>query len=322
MRDARDREVSMADKLMKEVFVEFLKEEMRRDEKRILIDADLAKCIGSTSVYKEFPDRAFDVGIAEANMAGIAAGFSAYGYKPVITSFAPFATRRILDQVMISLAYAKQNCVIVGTDPGICAELNGGTHMPLEDIGAFRSIPDILIYEPTDIVELKAVLPEIMAKKGVIYVRLNRKTPPIVFNENDSFDLVKAKVMKDGKDVSLVASGIMVKTALEAAEILKEQGVNAEVVCCHTVKPIDVETIVSSAKKTGAVVTCENHNAIGALRSAVCETLCENYPVPVRSVAVKEKFGEVGKMPYLRKVYHMETSDVVNAALEVIQAKK
>lgn len=312
----------MADKLMKEVFVEFLKEEMRRDEKRILIDADLAKCIGSTSVYKEFPDRAFDVGIAEANMAGIAAGFSAYGYKPVITSFAPFATRRILDQVMISLAYSKQNCVIVGTDPGICAELNGGTHMPLEDIGAFRSIPDILIYEPTDIVELKAVLPEIMAKKGVIYVRLNRKTPPIVFNENDSFDLVKAKVMKDGKDVSLVASGIMVKTALEAAEILKEQGVNAEVVCCHTVKPIDVETIVSSAKKTGAVVTCENHNAIGALRSAVCETLCENYPVPVRSVAVKEKFGEVGKMPYLRKVYHMETSDVVNAALEVIQAKK
>ena len=314
----------MADKLMKEVFIDFLKEEMRRDEKRVLIDADLAKCIGSTSVYKEFPDRAFDVGIAEANMAGIAAGFSAYGFKPVITSFAPFATRRILDQVMISIAYAQQNCVIVGTDPGICAELNGGTHMPLEDIGAFRSIPDITIYEPTDIIELRAILPEIMKKTGVIYIRLHRKTPPILYagQEDKAFALNKADVIKEGKDVTLIASGIMVQTALETADELQKEGVDAEVICCHTVKPIDVETIVSSAKKTGAVVTLENHNVIGALRSAVCETLCENYPVPVRSIGIKELFGEVGKMPYLRKVYHMETADAVAAAKEVLKLKK
>ena len=312
----------MADKLMKEVFVEFLKEEMRRDEKRVLLDADLAKCIGSTSVYKEFPGRAFDVGIAEANMAGIAAGFSAYGFKPVITSFAPFATRRILDQVMISLAYAKQNCIIVGTDPGICAELNGGTHMPLEDVGAFRSIPDIVIYEPTDIIELQAILPQIMALTGIVYIRLNRKTPPILYADKDvKFDLFKADVMKEGKDVTLVASGIMVSTALETAEELKKDGIDAEVICCHTVKPIDVDTLVKSAKKTGAVVTLENHNVIGALRSAVCEALCENYPVPVRSIGIKEKFGEVGKMPYLRKVYNMETADAVAAAKEVVKLK-
>ncbi len=314
----------MAQKLMKEVFIDYLREEMARDEKRVLLDADLAKCIGSTSIYKTFPDRAFDVGIAEANMAGIAAGFSAYGFKPVITSFAPFATRRILDQVMISLAYAKQNCVIVGTDPGICAELNGGTHMPLEDIGALRSIPEITIYEPTDIIELEAVLPEIMAKKGIIYVRLNRKTPPLVYcgKEDTEFALMKADVMKEGKDVSLIASGIMVETALLAAKELEEKGINAEVVCCHTVKPIDKDTIIGSVRKTGAAVTCENHNVIGALGSAVCEAVCEENPVPVIRVGVKEKFGEVGKMPYLREVYDMETSDVVQAAERAIALKK
>lgn len=314
----------MAQKLMKEVFIDYLREEMARDEKRVLLDADLAKCIGSTSIYKAFPDRAFDVGIAEANMAGIAAGFSAYGFKPVITSFAPFATRRILDQVMISLAYAKQNCVIVGTDPGICAELNGGTHMPLEDVGALRSIPEITIYEPTDIIELSAILPEIMAKKGVIYVRLNRKTPPLVYQgkEDTAFGLMKADVMKEGKDVSLIASGIMVETALLAAKELEEKGINAEVVCCHTVKPVDKETIIGSVSKTGAAVTCENHNVIGALGSAICETVCEACPVPVIRVGVKEKFGEVGKMPYLRNAFDMEVSDVVEAAERAIALKK
>lgn len=313
----------MAVKLMKEVFIDYLREEMGRDEKRVLIDADLAKCIGSTSIYKAFPDRAFDVGIAEANMAGIAAGFSAYGFKPVITSFAPFATRRILDQIMISLAYAKQNCVIVGTDPGICAELNGGTHMPLEDIGALRSIPGIVIYEPTDIIELQAILPEIMAATGVVYVRLNRKTPPLIYSDRTAeFGLYKADVLEEGKDVTIIASGIMTETALQAREELKKEGIDAEVICCHTVKPIDAETLVRSVKKTGAAVTCENHNVMGALRSAVCETLCENYPVPVRSVGVKEQFGEVGKMPYLRKVFHMEVEDVVNEAKKAVAMKK
>lgn len=314
----------MADKLMKEVFTDYVKELMTADEKVVLLDADLAKCIGDNKLWADFPDRTFDVGIAEANMAGIAAGLSAYGFKPIITTFAPFATRRIADQIMISLAYAKQNVVIVGTDPGICAELNGGTHMPFEDIGMLRSIPNITIYEPTDIVELKKVLPEIMKFEGVTYVRLNRKNPPICYSEADTdrLELRKSDVIREGKDVTIIASGIMVSTALEAREELLKEGIDAEVVVCHTVKPIDEETIIASVKKTGAAVTLENHNVCGALRSAVCETICENYPVPVQSVGVKEKFGEVGKMPYLRKVFNMETADAVNAIKKVIAMKK
>ncbi len=312
------------DTLMKEVFVEGLRKYMQEDEKVVVLDADLAKCLGTNKLWADFPDRTFDVGISEANMVSIAAGLSAYGFKPVVTTFAPFATRRCADQIMISLAYAKQNAVIVGTDPGICAELNGGTHMPLEDIGMLRSIPGVVIYEPTDAVELAALIPQVFAQKGVVYVRLHRKNPPLIYSEeeNRKFDLFKADVLKEGKDVTIVAEGIMVETALSAADALKEEGVSCEVIANHTVKPLDEKTIVDSAKKTGAVVTCENHNAMGALRSAVCETLCENYPVPVRSVAVKEQFGEVGKVAYLRKAMHMEVTDVIDAVKEAIKAKK
>ncbi len=309
---------------MKDVFTSYLAEEMRRDEKVVVLDADLAKCIGTNKMWAEFPDRMFDVGVAEANMASIAAGLSAYGFKPVITSFAPFVTRRCADQIMISIAYAKQNVKIIGTDPGICAELNGGTHMPLEDIGMLRSIPNVTIYEPTDAVELARLMPQIMAKEGVVYVRLHRKNPTLVYSEdeNRAFDLYKADVVREGKDVSIVASGIMVDTAVKASEALAEEGISCEVVCCHTIKPIDAETILRSVKKTNAVVTCENHNVMGGLRSAVCEVLCENYPAPVRSVGVKEQFGEVGKVPYLRKAFRLEEVDVIAAVKEVLAAKK
>ena len=312
------------DTLMKDVFVEALRAEMEKDEKVVVLDADLAKCLGTNKLWKDFPDRTFDVGISEANMVGIAAGLSAYGFKPVVTTFAPFATRRCADQIMISLAYAKQNALIVGTDPGICAELNGGTHMPLEDIGMLRSIPGVVIYEPTDAVELQAILPQVFRQKGVVYLRLHRKNPPLVYTEgtDKKFDLFKADVIKEGTDVTVVAEGIMVDTALSAAKKLAGEGVSCEVIANHTVKPLDKETVIRSAKKTGAVVTCENHNAMGALRSAVCETLCENYPVPVRSVAVKEQFGEVGKVAYLRKALHLDEDDVIAAIKSVLSAKK
>ncbi len=310
--------------MMKDVFTEYLAEAMRIDERVVVLDADLAKCLGTNKLWKEFPDRTFDVGIAEANMASVAAGLSAYGFRPVITSFAPFATRRCADQIMISLAYAKQNVVIVGTDPGICAELNGGTHMPLEDIGMLRSIPNVTIYEPTDAVELAAMMPQIMKKDGVVYVRLHRKNPPLVYSEeeNRAFDLTKADVVRHGKDVTVVASGIMVDTALQAAKSLAEEGIDCEVVTVHTVKPIDAETVLASVRKTNAVVTCENHNVMGALRSAVCEILCENYPAPVESVGVKEQFGEVGKVPYLKKALHLDECDVVAAVKNVLKRKK
>ncbi|MBR6751153.1 MAG: transketolase family protein [Clostridia bacterium] len=309
------------DVLMRDVFVDFLREQMQKNDKVMVLDADLAKCAGTIALEKEFPDRALNVGIAEANMAGIAAGLSSYGYIPFITSFAPFATRRIADQIMISICYAKQNVKIIGTDPGIAAELNGGTHMPFEDIGMLRSIPNIVIYEPTDAVELKKALPQIIEHKGPVYVRMHRKNPAVVHSEDCEFNLFKADVLREGKDVTIVASGIMVETALKAAEELKAENIDVEVVCSPTIKPIDAETIIKSAKKTGAVVTCENHNVMGGLRSAVCEVLAENAPTPVRSVGVKEKFGEVGKVPYLRKAFNLEVVDVVKAVKEVITLK-
>lgn len=310
--------------LMRDVLCEFLRKEIETDDKVVIVDADLAKCSMTINIAKDYPERSLNVGIAEANMAGIAAGLSTYGFIPFITTFGPFATRRIADQVMISICYAKQNVKIVGEDPGITAELNGGTHMPFEDIGMLRSIPDIVIYEPTDVIEFKEALPQILTHYGPVYIRMNRKNPPLIFDpeKGASFNLFKATVIREGADVTIIASGIMVATALEAAEILASEGISAEVVCCPTVKPLDSETIIASAAKTGAVVTAENHNVMGGLRSAVAETLAENLPTPLQSVGVKEKFGEVGKMPYLRKVFNLEAGDVVAAAKRAAAMKK
>jgi len=184
-----------------------------------------------------------------------------------------------------------------------------------------RSIPDIVIYEPTDVIEFNQALPQIQSHYGPVYIRMHRKSPPIVHKDDLKFDLFKAMVLEKGDDVTIVASGIMVKTALDAREELAKEGISAEVICCPTIKPLDSKTILKSVKKTGAVVTAENHNVMGALTSAVSEVLVENYPAPLRSVGVKEKFGEVGKEAYLRKVFNMEVKDVVKAAKDVIKAK-
>ncbi|MDD4120412.1 MAG: transketolase C-terminal domain-containing protein [Clostridia bacterium] len=309
------------DIMMRDILVDFLQEKIKTDDRVVVVDADLAKCSTTLRLEKEFPDRAYNVGIAEANMTSVAAGLASYGFIPFVHSFAPFATRRSADQVMISVCYAKQNVKIIGTDPGITAELNGGTHMPFEDIGMLRSIPNLVIYEPTDVVEFEQALPQILEHVGPVYVRMHRKNPPIVMEEGREFNLFKAYKVCEGKDVTIVASGIMVSTAKEAALALSAEGISVEIICCPTVKPIDEKTILDSAKKTGAVVTAENHNVMGALRSAVCEVLSENYPVPVRSVGIKEKFGEVGKLSYLRKVFNMESADIVKAVKEVLSAK-
>lgn len=309
-------------KEMRKVFAEAMDKLMEKDETIVVIDADLAKANGTIALREKYPDRAFDVGISEQNMAGIAAGMAAYGFKPFICSFTPFATRRICDQIAISITYAKRNVKIVGTDPGISAELNGGTHMSMEDIGVLRSIPEMVIFEPVDAIQLVKALPQIVDYDGVVYIRMFRKVTPIVFNEDYKFDLFKADVLKEGKDVSIFASGIMVKESLEAIEMLKSEGIDAELINIHTIKPIDSEAVIASAKKTGAVVTCENHNVIGGLKSAVAEVLIEEYPVPLRSVGVKDHFGEVAKIDYLKKKYKMTAEDIVKAVKEVVALKK
>lgn len=306
---------------MRQVLASELEKLMAQNENIVLIDADLSKPNGLAGLKNRFPDRAMDIGIAEQNMACIAAGMSSYGMIPFISTFTPFATRRICDQIAVSCSYAKQNVKIIGTDPGISAEFNGGTHMSMEDIGVLRSIPQIVVFEPVDNNQLKKALPQIVDYYGVVYIRAFRKETPDIFDESCDFDLFKASKIKDGKDLSVFCSGLMVHETLIADKELKSQGINAEIINIHTIKPIDRTAVIESAKKTGVVLTVENHNIIGGLKSAVCEVLMEEFPVPLRAIGIEDKFGQVGKMPYLKEQYNMRAKDIVNKALEVLDLK-
>lgn len=303
---------------MRAMYAQCLGELMERDEKLVLLDADLSKACGTFPLRKRFPDRIYDCGVAEQNMISIAAGLASYGYKPWAESFAPFATRRVCDQIAISVCYAKRNVKIVGTDPGIAAELNGGTHMSLEDMGVVRSIPGLVIFEPTDTVQLKAAMPVLHAYEGPVYMRMNRKEFPTVFPEGYRFDLFKADLLRAGTDVTILAAGLMVSESLQAAETLAAEGISCEVLNVHTIKPIDRETILASAQKTGVIVTAENHNVIGGLRSAVLEALAHD-PVPVWAVGAEDRFGEVGKLPYLKEALGLNAAHLAAVVREAVQ---
>lgn len=306
---------------MRQLFAQELERFMYENQNIVLLNADLAKPNGFGKFSEKFPERSINVGIAEQNMASIAAGMSSYGFIPFICTFTPFATRRICDQIAISICYAKQNVKIIGSDPGISAEYNGGTHMSFEDIGVLRSIPNMVIFEPVDNAHLKNLLPQIIDYKGPVYIRMFRKETPDIFNENEKFNLFNAKTVKEGSDVSIFCSGIMVDETLKANKILEEKGINAEIINIHTIKPIDEESIIASVHKTGAAVTVENHNIIGGLRSAVAEVISENCPAPLRSIGIRDSFGQVGKMPYLKEVYNMSVENIVQAVLSVLKSK-
>ena len=306
---------------MRAIYAECLKKLMEADKHVVLLDADLAKASGTVGLRNRFyGTQIFDCGVAEQNMASIAAGLSSYGFKPWIESFTPFASRRICDQIAISIAYAKQNVKIVGTDPGISAELNGGTHMSMEDIGVLRSIPGLVIFEPVDGVQLKAAMPVLNDYPGAVYVRLFRKELPDVFPADYKFDLFKADTLREGRDLSIFVSGMLTKDALDAADTLSGEGISCEVINIHTIKPIDREAVLASAKKTGAVLTVENHNVIGGLGSAVLEALAEE-KIPVKSVGVTDRFGEVGKLPYLREVMGLTKENIIKTAKEAVTLK-
>ena len=276
---------------MRAIYANCLAEMMEKDKRVVVLDADLSKASGTRALYERFPEQIFECGIAEQDMTSIAAGLASYGFKPWIESFATFASRRNCDQITLSVAYAKQNVKIVGTDPGIAAELNGGTHMALEDIGVLRSIPTLVITEP-----------------------------PKIFDDDYKFDLFKADVLKEGKDLTICVSGFQTKDVLDAEKALAADGIDAEIVNVHTIKPIDAETICASARKTGAVLTVENHNVIGGLRSAVLEALAEE-KIPVCAVGVQDRFGEVGKLPYLREAMGLTVENIIETAKRAVTLK-
>lgn len=309
------------EKEVRQVMAAGLVEAARKDDRIVVLDADLMSCHSTKCFLEAFPERFINVGIAEANLIGVAAGMAAFGKIPFAFSFAPFATRRCYDQIFISVAYSKLPVKIVGSDPGVMAEANGGTHMPFEDMSIMRAIPKMVCFEPTDATMLAKALPRIIDYPGAVYIRMFRKKAEKIYDDSLDFELGKAVTLKEGKDVTLVASGIMVGRALKAAEELATEGITARVVNVHTWKPIDEDAIVESVKATGAVVTCENHSTYGGLGSAVAEVVVEKCPAPMEFIGVKNSFGEVGKEAYLSEKFGLTVADIVAAAKKAIARK-
>ena len=309
-------------KEMRSYFSGKLTELARNNADVVFLGADLLGTISMGGFLKEFPERGLNVGIAEANMIGIAAGMSVTGKIPFVYSFAPFVTRRVFDQVFLSCAYAKANVKIIGSDPGVTAAFNGGTHMPFEDVGIMRTVPEMTIIEPTDGVMLEWALEEAAKNYGNYYIRILRKGCLKIYEDGSKFEMGKANKIREGSDVTLIASGIMVAEALKAAEMLADKGISARVLDMFTIKPIDAEAIIAAAAETGAIVSCENHNVIGGLGSAISEVLVQNTTCPVEMVGIKDVFGEVGPENYLRERFNLMPSDIVLAAEKVIRRKK
>lgn len=304
----------------KDVFSETMKQLLAEDEQVAYLDADLMNSFGTGMLPEIYPDRAIDCGIQEANMIGIAAGMSAEGRKPYCHTFGVFASRRCFDQVFLSVGYARNSVRIIGSDPGICAMYNGGTHMPFEDVGLYRTIPGAAVFEPCDTVQLREILRGTKDRPGVTYIRSQRKIAKKVYEEFE-YQCGKANVLTEGEDVAIFAMGFMVAEALEAHKRLLAEGIHAAVIDLVSVKPLDEDVVAAYAKKCSAVVTCENSNIRGGVFGAVAECLAARAPVPVEAVGVFDEFGEVGTFEYLQERYGLTAERIVQQAKKVVYSK-
>jgi transketolase len=303
---------------MRAVFADTMAALARADERIVLLDADLMVAAGTQPFAAEFPRRTVDCGVMEANMAGVAAGLSVEGFIPFIHTFAAFCSRRALDQIWLSCAYALGNVKIVGSDPGVAAALNGGTHMAFEDMGIMRMIPGATVVDPTDTVMLRDMLRKAAATDGIWYIRLFRRNAVKVYAAGSEFEIGKACRLREGTDVSLVACGMCVGEALRAHDLLKERGIAASVIDAVTVKPLDRSMVIAEAERTRRLVTCENHNRLNGLGSAVAEVLAEEGIGKLVRLGVREEFGEVGPVDYLKKRFRMTGEDIAEAAAGLV----
>lgn len=289
----------------------------------VVLDADLAEATKTLTFKKKFPERHFDCGIAEGNMMAVAAGIASTGKIPFASSFAMFAAGRAFEQVRNCIGYPHLNVKIGATHAGISVGEDGATHQCNEDIALMRTIPGMVILNPADGLEAKAAVEAAILHDGPVYLRFGRYAVPYLYDEaNYKFEIGKGIKLTEGSDVTIVATGLMVHIALEAKELLAAEGISAEVINIHTIKPLDVEMITESAKKTGAVVTAEEHNIIGGLGGAVCEALAGTCPVPVVRVGVEDKFGKSGKVPALLEEYGLTASNIAAKAKAAIALKK
>lgn len=299
-----------------------LEELIQHDPKVVYIDADLMLLTNVLDLYKAYPDRVFNTGIQEANMVGVAAGLSLLGFKPYIHSFAAFISRRAFDQLFLSIAYAHKSVRVIGSEPGIRQEFNGGTHMCFEDIALMRSIPNATIFDVTDSTMFYSLLRQTKDLHGIYYFRMPFKNILEVYGEDTDFTIGKGIVLKNGTDATIIACGLLVTVALEAAKLLEKENISVRVVDMFTVKPLDEELVIHCAASTGAIVTAENGTVYGGLGSAVSEVLSAHYPIPVIPVGVKDEFGEVGPESYLRERFGFTPENLVVNVKKAISLKK
>lgn len=287
----------------------------------VVLDADLSKSTKTSDFSKAFPERFFNMGIAEQNLLGTAAGFAAVGKIPFASSFAVFAVGRAYDQIRNTIAYPHLNVKIAASHAGLTVGEDGGSHQMLEDIALMRALPGMTVIVPADGNETKQAVKAAAEYDGPVYIRLGRPKVPVLFDENYTFQIGKGVLVQDGTDVTLVATGIMVSKAVEAAALLMEEGISAAVVNISTIKPIDSGLIIKMAEKTGAIVTCEEHNIIGGLGSAVAEVLVERKPVPMIRTGVEDQFGQSGQPDELLEKYGLTAGNIASKA-KMVMAKK
>ena len=293
------------------------------NENVVVLDADLSKSTKTVDFKAVAPERFFNMGIAEGNMMGVAAGLSTCGKVPFVSTFAMFAAGRAFEQIRNSICYPKLNVKVCATHAGLTVGEDGASHQAIEDISLMRSVPNMVVINPADDIETEAAIKAVAEMEGPCYVRLGRMAVSRVNDEtNYNFVIGKGITLAEGNDVAIIATGIMVEAALEAKEELAKEGINARVINIHTIKPIDEELIIKAAKETGVIVTAEEHSIIGGLGSAVAEVVSEKCPVPVLRVGVKDTFVESGKTNELLEKYGLTSKDIVNKVKKALELKK
>lgn len=287
----------------------------------VVLDADLSKSTTTNRFKEKYPERSFNLGIAEQNMLGVAAGLSLAGKIPFVSTYGVFVAGRAFDQIRTTICYSNLNVKIGGAHGGISVGPDGATHQALEEIALMRVLPEMSVIVPCDYFETKKATIASYSINGPVYIRFGREPVPIITDENTPYHFGKGQIFREGKDLSIIACGVMVSEALIAAEKLSKEGIEAKVINIHTVKPIDEEIIINSAKQTGAIVTAEEHQIFAGFGSAVSEVIVRNYPVPMEFVGINDTFGESGEPDQLMKAYELTAEDIYKKALKVLKRK-
>lgn len=285
----------------------------------VVLDADVAKASMTILFKEQIPERFFDLGISESDIIGTGAGLAVAGKIPFVNAYANFLLGNGWEQIHISVCYANQNVKIIGHNIGASSGKDGPTHLPFEDIALMRALPGMTVIEPADGLEMRKAVRALVDYKGPVYMRVGRVPTPVVTREEEYFKIGKANRSREGRDITFIACGVMVSKALEAAERLAKEGISAEVINLHTIKPLDEETILKSVRKTGRVVTAEEHTVLGGLGSAVSEFLIQNYPVPLKMVGVKDRFGVCASYEEMHARLGLTVEEIIKSAHSVLK---